>query len=49
MYAIRSYYEKLERYTNAMQDASFCGLGQAAGNSLKSSLKYYRSESYNFV
>ncbi len=36
--------EKLERYTNAMQDASFCGLGQAAGNSLKSSLKYYRSE-----
>ena len=36
--------DKLERYTNAMQDASFCGLGQAAGNSLKSSLKYYRNE-----
>jgi NADH-quinone oxidoreductase subunit F len=32
----------LERYTHAMQDASFCGLGQAAGNSIKSSLMYYR-------
>ena len=36
--------EKLERYTRVMQEASFCGLGQAAGNSLKSSLKYYRDE-----
>ncbi len=34
----------LERYTRAMQDASFCGLGQAAGNSLRSSLSYYRKE-----
>ncbi len=36
--------DKLERYTRAMQEASFCGLGQAAGNSLKSSLEYYRQE-----
>ncbi len=34
----------LERYTKAMQNASFCGLGQAAGNSLISSLSYYRDE-----
>lgn len=34
----------LERYTQAIQDASFCGLGQAAGNSLRSSLAYYRQE-----
>lgn len=34
----------LERYTKAMQIASFCGLGQAAGNSLISSLLYYRQE-----
>lgn len=34
----------LERYTHAMQNASFCGLGIAAGNSLKSSLTYYRQE-----
>ncbi len=34
----------LERYTRAMQNASFCGLGQAAGNSLISSLSYYRKE-----
>ncbi|NTV91509.1 MAG: NADH-quinone oxidoreductase subunit F, partial [Clostridiales bacterium] len=34
----------LERYTRAMQIASFCGLGQAAGNSLISSLSYYRDE-----
>ena len=39
--------DKLERYTNAMQEASFCGLGQAAGNSLKSSLGYYREEYLN--
>jgi NADH:ubiquinone oxidoreductase subunit F (NADH-binding) len=36
--------DALERYTRAMQDASFCGLGQAAGNSLISSLSYYRDE-----
>lgn len=36
--------ERLDRYTRVMQDASFCGLGQAAGNSLKSSLRYYRDE-----
>ncbi|MDC7126233.1 MAG: NADH-ubiquinone oxidoreductase-F iron-sulfur binding region domain-containing protein [Spirochaetales bacterium] len=36
--------EKLERYTRVMQDASFCGLGQAAGNSLKTSFHYYRDE-----
>lgn len=34
----------LERYTRAMQNAAFCGLGQAAGNSLASSLKYFRAE-----
>ena len=34
----------LERYTRAIQNASFCGLGQAAGNTLKSSLEYYREE-----
>ena len=34
----------LERYTKCMQEASFCGLGQAAGNSLLSSLKYFRKE-----
>ncbi len=36
--------ELLERYTRAIQNASFCGLGQAAGNTLKSSLEYYREE-----
>ncbi len=36
--------EKLERYTRVMQDAAFCGLGQAAGNSLISSLVHYRDE-----
>ncbi len=34
----------LERYTRTMQNAAFCGLGQAAGNSLASSLKYFRGE-----
>lgn len=34
----------LERYTRALQNAAFCGLGQAAGNSLASSLKYFRPE-----
>ncbi len=34
----------LERYTRCMQEASFCGLGQAAGNSLISSLTYFRQE-----
>jgi NADH:ubiquinone oxidoreductase subunit F (NADH-binding) len=34
----------LERYTRTIQNASFCGLGQAAGNSLASSLKYYKNE-----
>jgi NADH-quinone oxidoreductase subunit F len=34
----------LERYTRTIQNASFCGLGQAAGNTLKSSLEYYRDE-----
>jgi NADH:ubiquinone oxidoreductase subunit F (NADH-binding) len=34
----------LERYTRTMQNAAFCGLGQAAGNSLISSLKYFRQE-----
>lgn len=36
--------DTLARYTRAIQDASFCGLGQAAGNSLRSSLEYYREE-----
>lgn len=36
--------DTLERYSNVLQNASFCGLGLAAGNSLKSSLAYYRSE-----
>jgi len=36
--------ESLERYAVTMQQASFCGLGQAAGNSLVSSLTYYRKE-----
>lgn len=36
--------ENLERYTRTMQNASFCGLGQAAGNSLISSLQYFRQE-----
>ncbi len=36
--------DRLERYTDAMQHASFCGLGTAAGNSLSSSLHYYRDE-----
>ncbi|HCP15731.1 MAG TPA: NADH-quinone oxidoreductase subunit F [Peptococcaceae bacterium] len=36
--------DRLERYTDAMQHASFCGLGTAAGNSLCSSLHYYRKE-----
>ncbi len=35
---------KLERYTRTMQQAAFCGLGQAAGNTLVSSLAYFRSE-----
>jgi NADH:ubiquinone oxidoreductase subunit F (NADH-binding) len=34
----------LERFTSAIQSASFCGLGVAAGNSLKSSLSYYQNE-----
>lgn len=34
----------LERYTRTMQDAAFCGLGQVAGNSIASSLKYFRAE-----
>lgn len=34
----------LERYTRTIQNASFCGLGQAAGNSLASSLEYYKDE-----
>jgi NADH-quinone oxidoreductase subunit F len=34
----------LERYTRVLQNAAFCGLGQAAGNSLASSLKYFRHE-----
>ena len=34
----------LDRYTRAIQEASFCGLGQAAGNSLKSSLEYFHEE-----
>jgi len=36
--------DNLERYTRAMQNAAFCGLGQAAGNSLISSLRYFRQE-----
>ncbi len=36
--------DNLERYTRTMQNAAFCGLGQAAGNSLISSLKYFRGE-----
>jgi NADH-quinone oxidoreductase subunit F len=36
--------ENLERYTRTMQQAAFCGLGQAAGNSLISSLAYFRNE-----
>lgn len=36
--------QTLARYTRAIQNASFCGLGQAAGNSLSSSLHYYLDE-----
>ncbi|NLI92101.1 MAG: NADH-quinone oxidoreductase subunit F [Peptococcaceae bacterium] len=36
--------DTLTRYTGAIQEASFCGLGQAAGNTLRSSLTYYREE-----
>lgn len=36
--------QTLERYTRTIQHASFCGLGQAAGNSLSSSLKFYKDE-----
>ena len=36
--------DNLERYTRTMQNAAFCGLGQAAGNSLSSSLRYFRAE-----
>lgn len=36
--------QTLERYTRTIQLASFCGLGQAAGNSLSSSLNFYRDE-----
>ncbi len=36
--------QNLERYTRVMQNASFCGLGQAAGNSVISSLHYYGEE-----
>ena len=35
---------RLERYTRTMQQAAFCGLGQAAGNTLISSLAYFRPE-----
>ncbi|WP_242836951.1 MULTISPECIES: NADH-quinone oxidoreductase subunit F [Dehalobacter] len=42
--AVRQDVSTLERYTRAIQEASFCGLGQAAGNSLRSSLAYYRDE-----
>lgn len=34
----------LRQYINALQGASFCGLGIAAGNTLKSSLAYYLAE-----
>lgn len=34
----------LERYTRTMQQTAFCGLGQAAGNGLISSLSYFRRE-----
>lgn len=37
----------LQRYTNVIQNAAFCGLGQAAGNSLASSLLYYWNEYLN--
>jgi NADH-quinone oxidoreductase subunit F len=36
--------DNLDRYTRVLQEAAFCGLGQAAGNSISSSLKYFRSE-----
>lgn len=36
--------DSLGRYADTMQLAAFCGLGTAAGNSLKSSLAYYRDE-----
>ena len=36
--------DRLERFTRTLQQASFCGLGQAAGNSLISSLIYFRRE-----
>ncbi len=42
--AAKSDIESLERYAVTMQQASFCGLGQAAGNSLVSSLVHYRKE-----
>lgn len=36
--------QTLARYTRTIQKASFCGLGQAAGNSLSSSLNFYMEE-----
>lgn len=36
--------DTLSRYTYAIQNASFCGLGQAAGNSLRSSINYFYPE-----
>ncbi|UWG98227.1 NADH-quinone oxidoreductase subunit F [Dehalobacter sp. DCM] len=42
--AVKTDIDTLTRYTRAIQDASFCGLGQAAGNSLHSSLMYYAEE-----
>ena len=42
--AVQEDIETLARYTRTIQAASFCGLGQAAGNSLASSLKFYLGE-----
>ena len=36
--------DNLERYTRTMQQTAFCGLGQAAGNGLISSLFFFRRE-----
>lgn len=36
--------DHLERYTRTMQQTAFCGLGQAAGNGLISSLSFFRQE-----
>ena len=37
----------LDELIAMMQDASICGLGQAAGNPIRCALKYFRDDLYN--